>query len=303
MKNKITLDLNNLGVKEIKENEPLYRHTTYRVGGPALVYIDAVDLNDVVTTVNYAIKNNIKYFVLGYGSNVLISDKILQGIVISTRRLNSFEVNKNSVIAQCGVSLIALAYKTANLGLSGLEFSSGIPGCIGGAVFMNAGAYKHDMSTVVKKVLLLRGGKQEWVPIEELEFAYRKSILQSRRDWVVLAVEMELNNADPDKILKLIKERKNRREDAQPYNAYCAGSVFKNPSATVSSWQLVDDVNLRGYAINDAQVSLKHSNFIVNNDRASAQDVYDLIMLVRDVVYKEKKVLLNVEIELVNFDE
>lgn len=302
MKNKIVSDLKKLGVSDVKENEPLYKYTTYRVGGPALVFVNALSFNDVTKTIDYALDKNIKYLVLGNGSNVLIADRLFQGIVIIMRNLASFEINENRIYAMSGVNMIELAYKSAYQGLSGLEFSSGIPGCVGGAIFMNAGAYKHSYSEVVKRVLVYKDKKQQWLDKEEMEFSYRHSILQNHRDWIVLAVELELEYQDKNEILNLIETRKAKRRETQPYTSFSAGSVFKNPSDTLFSWQLIDEVGMRGYQINNAQVSLKHSNFIVNNDRASAQDIYDLIKLVHTRVKEKTNYDLKIEVELVNFD-
>lgn len=303
MQNKIVNDLKALDILDIKENEPLYKYTTYKVGGPALVFVSAHSFSDITKTIDYALENKIKYFVLGNGSNVLIADKFFNGIVINTRHLNSFEINNNEVYAMCGTNLIELAYKTAHLGLSGLEFSSGIPGCIGGAIFMNAGAYKKSFSDIVKRVLIYRNGKQEWLNNKEMEFSYRNSILQKHRDWIILAVELELKFQEKNKILELIEKRRDRRRETQPYASFSAGSVFKNPSDDLFSWQLIDQVGMRGYHINDAQVSLKHSNFIVNNDRASAQDIYDLITIVHKKIKEKTSYDLKIEVELVNFND
>lgn len=303
MQNKIVNDLKALDILDIKENEPLYKYTSYKVGGPALVFVSAHSFSDITKTIDYALENKIKYFVLGNGSNVLIADKFFNGIVINTRHLNSFEINNNEVYAMCGTNLIELAYKTAHLGLSGLEFSSGIPGCIGGAIFMNAGAYKKSFSDIVKRVLIYRNGKQEWLNNKEMEFSYRNSILQKHRDWIILAVELELEFQEKNKILELIEKRRDRRRETQPYASFSAGSVFKNPSDDLFSWQLIDQVGMRGYHINDAQVSLKHSNFIVNNDRASAQDIYDLITIVHKKIKEKTSYDLKIEVELVNFND
>ena len=303
MKNKIVEDLNKLNISNISENEPLYKHTTYRVGGPALVYVAANNFLDVTKTIDYALENNIKYFILGNGSNVLVSDKIFQGIIISTKKLNSYEISGNEVYVMCGVNLIALANIVAKEGLSGLEFASGIPGCIGGSIFMNAGAYKKDMASIIKRVLVYRNHQEDWLETSELAFDYRHSLLQNHRDWIVLAAELQLEYGDKDEIVNLMEQRKLRRQATQPYDASCAGSVFKNPSEILHSWELIDKAKLRGFNINDAQVSIKHSNFIINKDRASARDIYDLINYVQDKVYSNSGIKLKTEIELVNFDE
>lgn len=303
MENKIVLDLKALGIKNIIANEPLYKHTTYRVGGPALVYVEVVDLEEFKQVLDYVIKNEIKYFILGNGSNVLFSDKLFSGVLISTKLLNNYEISGTLVYALCGVNLITLAHNTANEGLSGLEFASGIPGFIGGAIFMNAGAYKKSMADIVKRILIYKDGKIEWISREEAMFSYRKSMFQKNRNMVILAAELQLESAEKEVILELIQKRRERRNQTQPYDAYSAGSVFKNPSNDLFSWQLIDQVCLRGYAINEAQVSLKHSNFIINNERASSQDIYDLIRYVQLKVFEKTGIELKVEQELINFDE
>lgn len=303
MENKIISDLKKMGIKNVKENEPLYKHTTYRVGGPALVFVEVIDLEEFKKVMDYVIENEIKYFILGNGSNVLFSDKLFSGVIISTKLLNNYEISGSIVYALCGVNLISLAHNVAFEGLSGLEFASGIPGFIGGSIFMNAGAYKKSMADVVKRILVYNNGTIEWINNEQAMFAYRKSIFQKDRHLIVLAAELELFFDDKESILELMQKRSERRNQTQPYDAYSAGSVFKNPSDDVFSWQLIDQVCLRGYAINDAQVSLKHSNFIINNERASSQDLYDLIKYVQFKVFEQTGVKLKIEQELVNFDE
>jgi UDP-N-acetylmuramate dehydrogenase len=216
--------------------------------------------------------------------------------------LNTFEISGQEIYAECGVSIIALAMISAKEGLSGLEFASGIPGLIGGAIFMNAGAYKKSMANVISEVLVYKDKEVVWLKSEELDFAYRHSIFMENRDWLILAVRLKLTQSQPEKIQSLIMKRKAKRMETQPYDAYSAGSVFKNPEHT-NSWQLIDKAGLRGYRINDAHVSIKHPNFIINADRASAKDIYSLINYVRDEVKALCDVTLKVEIELVNFDE
>lgn len=303
MKNKIIKDLKAKKIINILADEPLYKHTSYRVGGPALVYVEATNYYDITTTIDYALANQINYLILGNGSNVLISDKTFEGIVISTKNLDGFEISGNTVFAMCGTNLINLAMQTANQSLTGLEFASGIPGLIGGSIYMNAGAYKKDLASVVSRVLVYRDGEQVWMDKDELDFSYRHSIFQDKPSWVVLAVELNLAYGEKESILATIKQRRNRRMATQPYDAYSAGSVFKNPEDDVFSWQLIDEVGLRGYRINDAQISLKHSNFIINLDRASAQDIYNLINHTKAEVEKKFNITLKTEQELVNFNE
>jgi len=301
-KDKIINDLKVLGVEKVLRDEPLYKHTTYKVGGPGQVFVVAKTYFDIGTVIDYALKNNIKYFVLGAGSNVLFNDSAFKGIIVSTRLLNAYEISGNEVYAECGMSIIALSMLTAQEGLSGLEFASGIPGFIGGAIYMNAGAYKKDISSILKEVLVYRDGKMEWLKADTLDLSYRHSIFQEHRDWIIIAARFGLHPSQPEVIKELIQVRKVKRMETQPYDANSAGSVFKNPE-NHNSWELIDRAGLRGFRVNDAQVSLKHPNFIVNADRASAKDIYALIRKVQKDVEDKFGVHLKVEVELVNFDE
>lgn len=303
MKQQIVSDLKKLKILNIITDEPMYKHTTYRVGGPAAVFVIANNYQDITNTVDYAKKNNIDYFILGNGSNILVSDKPYNGIVISTTNLDAYEISGDKLFAMCGANLINLAFQTANQGLSGLEFASGIPGLFGGAIYMNAGAYKKDMAGIINKVLVYRDGEQVWLNKEELNFGYRHSIFKEHPDWVILGAELQLAYAQKQVILDVIANRRERRMNTQPYDSFNAGSVFKNPSEKQFSWQLIDEVGLRGYRINDAQISLKHSNFIINVDRASAQDIYELINYAQTEVKKKFNVELKIEQEFVNFNE
>jgi len=300
--NQVVEDLKALEIEKVLKNEPLYKHTTYKVGGPGQVFVIPKTYHELVSVIDYALKNNYKYFVLGAGSNVLFSDAAFEGIVISTRLLNTYEISGNEVYAECGVSVIALAMISANQGLSGFEFASGIPGFVGGAVYMNAGAYKKDIASILKEALIYRNGKVEWVDKDELNFSYRHSALHDHKDWILLAARFTLQQSEPEIIKTLIEKRKVKRMDSQPYDAYSAGSVFKNPPE-FHSWKLIDDAGMRGFRINDAHVSIKHPNFIVNADRASARDIYSLIRLVQSNVKEKFDIDLKVEVQLVNFDE
>ncbi|WP_296883191.1 UDP-N-acetylmuramate dehydrogenase, partial [Thomasclavelia sp.] len=206
------------------------------------------------------------------------------------------------VKAQSGVLMINLAYQAAKIGLSGFEFMGGIPGAIGGGIYMNAGAYKYDIASVVKSVTLLNEKHQVVTYTkEQMEFSYRHSICQDNRQLVVLEAEFELTSKDPNEIKAVLDKRKERRMATQPWNMPSAGSVFRNPEQK-AAWQYIDECGLRGYEIGGAQVSPKHSNFIVNNGYASAKDIYDLIMLVQDKVYEKFNVRLKREVELVNWE-
>lgn len=296
-------DLKKLDVGEMIEDEPMYKHTTYKVGGPARIYLMVKDIDSLIKTIEYCDENNVKHLVIGRGSNLLFSDREYDGIIISLNEcFDQVRVNGSTIVAQAGVSMISLAYQAAKIGLSGFEFMGGIPGTIGGGIYMNAGAYKYDLASVVKAVKLLNENHEVVTySKDEMEFAYRHSVCQDNKKLIVLEVEFELASKSPDEIKAVLDKRKERRMSTQPWNLPSAGSVFRNPDQK-AAWQYIDECGLRGYEIGGAQVSPKHSNFIVNNGYASAKDIYDLIMLVQERVYEKFNVKLKREVGLVNWE-
>lgn len=296
-------DLEKLDVGEMIEDEPMYKHTTYKVGGPARIYLKVKDVDSLIKTIKYCGKHRVKYLVIGRGSNLLFSDREYEGLIISLNEcFNEIKVNGSTMIAQAGVPMISLSYQAAKIGLSGFEFMGGIPGSIGGGIYMNAGAYKYDLASVVKTVTLLNE-KHEVVTFnnEQMDFSYRHSICQDNRKLIVLEVTFVLTAKSPDEIKAVLDKRKERRMSSQPWNMPSAGSVFRNPQDK-PAWQYIDECGLRGYEIGGAQVSPKHSNFIVNNGYASAKDIYDLIMLVQEKVNEKFGVKLRREVGLINWE-
>lgn len=296
-------DLEKLDVGEMIEDEPMYKHTTYKVGGPARIYLKVKDVDSLIKTIKYCGKHRVKYLVIGRGSNLLFSDREYEGLIISLNEcFNEIKVNGSTMIAQAGVPMISLSYQAAKIGLSGFEFMGGIPGSIGGGIYMNAGAYKYDLASVVKTVTLLNE-KHGVVTFnnEQMDFSYRHSICQDNRKLIVLEVTFELTAKSPDEIKAVLDKRKERRMSSQPWNMPSAGSVFRNPQDK-PAWQYIDECGLRGYEIGGAQVSPKHSNFIVNNGYASAKDIYDLIMLVQEKVNEKFGVKLRREVGLINWE-
>ena len=295
-------ELKQLDVGTVLKDEPLYKHTTYRVGGPAKLFIKVQNVDELIEVIKYCRKHRIQLFVIGRGSNLLFSDKSFEGIIISLEDMNQYHVNGSEVTAQCGVTMIKLAYDCAKIGLSGFEFMGGIPGNIGGGIFMNAGAYKSCLSEVVKSVKVL---DECLIVVElskdEMDFSYRHSIIQDHPKWIVLEATFVLENKSVEEINETLDKRKERRMSTQPWNKPSAGSVFRNPEGN-AAWKLIDDAKLRGYEIGGAQVSPKHSNFIVNNGYASAKDIYDLIFYVQKTVQEQSGVLLKPEVRFINWE-
>lgn len=295
-------DLVSMNIGKVIENEPMYKHTTYKVGGPAKIFVKANDIDSLIQTLNYCRDHDIKHMVIGNGSDLLFSDKEYDGIIISMKSFDDVKMNGSTIVAQAGVSMIALAYSSAKAGLSGFEFMGGIPGDMGGGIYMNAGAYKYCMADVFVSARVLDDDLNViTLSKEDMEFSYRHSVLQKHPNWIILDATFEMTAKDPGEIRKVLDKRKERRMSTQPWNFACAGSVFRNPEEK-PAWRYIDEAGLRGYEIGGAQVSPKHSNFIVNNGYASAKDILDLIRLVEKTVYEKCGVKLHKEVILVNWD-
>lgn len=300
--NQIIYDLVDLNIGEILENEPMYKHTTFKVGGPARIFVKLKDIESVKKAKKYTQDNNIKHMIIGKGSDLLFSDKEYEGVIFSLEGLNNISMNGIEVKAQAGVSLIHLSYQCARTGLSGFEFAGGIPGSVGGGVFMNAGAYKYCIADIFKEARILNEDN-EIITLnkEDMCFDYRTSILQKHPDWILLDATFTMTPKDPKEIIAVLNKRKEKRMSTQPWDFPSAGSVFRNPDEK-GAWKYIDECGLRGYEIGGAQVSPKHSNFIVNNGYASAMDILELILLVEKTVFDKFKIELRKEVILVNWE-
>jgi UDP-N-acetylmuramate dehydrogenase len=286
---------------ELKEDVSIKTLTSFRIGGIAKYVVYPNDLEGLKEILLIIADHNIPYKIWGMGSNILASDDYYYGIIIKLDKLlNKLEINDDSVVVGAGVSLIALAYKTCLLGYSGFEYATGIPGSVGGALYMNAGAYKHDTYEILKRVLILKNGEVVWLNKDEIQFSYRHTSFSEHKDWIILEAEFNLVKGTVSDIEKIVNDRKERRMKSQPLNLPSAGSVFRNPDS-ISAWQIIDEVGLRGKRIGGAMISDIHSNFIVNIDNAKAQDVLDLIELAKLLVKERTNIDLIPEIELFNW--
>ena len=286
---------------EIKHHVSLKKYTSLRVGGTVDAMIYPHDLNALLGLLKELHADALPFKIWGMGSNILASDDHYPGLIVKLDRcLKSVVFQGNKIFVQAGVSLIALAYLAADHALSGFEFASGIPGSVGGALFMNAGAYKHDMYECLEKILVYRNLRVEWIEKSEIEVKYRYTSFMNHRDWIILEAVFNCNDADKERILHTMDERRQRRIASQPLDLPSAGSVFRNPD-TMSAWSCIDAVGLRGHRIGGAMFSEKHSNFIVNVDEAKAQDVMDLICLAQTKANQIFNIKLNPEIEFFNW--
>ncbi|MDD6467169.1 MAG: UDP-N-acetylmuramate dehydrogenase [Erysipelotrichaceae bacterium] len=286
----------------VETNVSFQTMTTFRIGGNADYVFYPKDSLSLAEALRFIKKEQMDYKLIGKGSNLLCSDADYHGVIIRLdRTFVDFYYEDTTLVAKAGCSVIALAYDTMKQGLSGLEFASGIPGSVGGAVFMNAGAYKSSMKDIVKEVLVYKEDDFEWMKKEDCGFDYRTSVFQKHPDWIVLAVRFQLTKEDPKVIRELIESRRKRRMETQPLNYPSAGSIFRNPDGSFA-WKYIDELGLRGKVIGGAQISSKHSNFIVNVNHAKAKDVMELVDMVNQGMEKTYGFTLKMEVEKFNWE-
>ncbi len=292
---------NNIG--KIEENVPLSKYTTYKVGGIAKCIIYPKNIDKLVLLIKFIQKYHLNYKVLGNGSNLLFSDKEYDGVLIKLSDFNQLEIIDHKIIVGAGYSLMRLAAIATRRSLTGLEFAAGIPGTVGGAIYMNAGAYKSDMGYITSSVKVLTPDlKIITLTNQELDFHYRTSFLQKNKDYICLEVVLKLKQGKKSEIEKVIKDRKNRRVLTQPLEYPSAGSVFRNPEGYDPAGKLIEDLGLKGLKKGGAQVSEKHANFVVNTGTASATDVKELIEFIQKSVKEHYDIELKVEQEFVNWE-
>ncbi len=294
--------IKDLNIGKVEESISIAKHTTYRVGGTALGLVFPRNVACLVKLIRFLQLENISYKVIGNGSNLLFSDDFYDGILIQLSELDSIEFfGRNKVRVGAGYSLIKLCVMAAKKGYTGLEFASGIPGSVGGSVFMNAGAYKSDMGYVVERVKVLTPDlKIIYLENKEMNFHYRTSFLQRHPNYICLEVILQLHKGRRDAIEEVMRERRQRRIDSQPLEYPSAGSVFRNPEGNFAG-KLIEDVGLKGKRIGGAMISEKHANFIVNYDHATASDIKQLIDLAHEKVFKQYGISMKVEQEFVNW--
>ena len=292
-------EIKKLKVGEVLTNVNIKKYTTYHAGGIATCLVIPKDVDKLIVLLKYLKENNIKHKILGNGSNLIFSDSLYDGVLIKLDKLDKLEITGNKIVVGAGYNLIKLAIKTANLSLTGLEFASGIPGTIGGAVFMNAGAYNSDMGYFVKDVKVLTPSYEiKTLTNKEMDFHYRSSFLQKNRDYVCLEATLLLRHGKKETILEVIRDRKERRIQSQPLEYPSAGSTFKRPTGYFAG-KLIQDAGLKGYSIGGAAVSEKHSGFVINKGNATAKDITDLIKHIQDEVKKQFGVDLHTEVRII----
>lgn len=299
----VVLKIEKANLGRVDKNVSLSKYTTYRVGGVAKAFVYPKNVSSLITLLKILNMNNIKYKILGNGSNLLFSDDDFDGIIIKLDEFNDVSfLSNNRIRVGAGFSLMKLSLMAAKKGLAGLEFAAGIPGTIGGAIFMNAGAYKSDMGYVVQQVKVLTPDFRV-ITLEnrEMDFHYRTSYLQKNPKYICLEVVLKLAKGEREVIEEVIKERRNRRMESQPLEYPSAGSVFRNPEGYYAG-QLIEELGYKGHRNGGAMVSSKHANFIINYDHATGREIRDLILEVHDKVLEKHGIDMKIEQEFVNWE-
>ncbi len=280
-------------------DEPMKNHTSFRIGGEAQCFISIQNIEQLQGAVVFCKQNNIPYMIMGNGSNMLVSDEGIKGVVIQiSKNFSDCEISGESVYAQSGILLSALASKLLKAELSGFEELSGIPGTLGGAIFMNAGAYGGEIKNVVRTIDYIDNtGKLQTMSAEAAEFGYRSSVFQ-KNGCIILGASLKLKKGSADEIKQKMNEYTRLRNEKQPVDMPSAGSTFKRPQGYFAG-KLIQDCNLMGVSIGGAQVSEKHAGFVINKGGATANDVMALIEHIQKTVYEKFGVKLEPEVKII----
>lgn len=287
-----------LGSENVLENELMKNYTSFKVGGPVDILTTPENYEQVVYIIKECRKNNIPYFILGNGSNLLVRDGGLRGVVIKLTKLNKINTDAERITAQSGTCLVNICMEALRNNLTGLEFACGIPGSIGGAITMNAGAYNGEISQVIESALVIDNDNNIIkLDKEGLELGYRMSAI-IKYHYIVLEATFKLQSGIYDKIKTRMDDLTRRRKERQPLEFASAGSTFKRPDGYFAA-KLIEDSGLKGIHVGDAEVSMKHSGFIVNKGNATASDILELIDQVTEKVKENFQVELSTEVRIV----
>ena len=281
---------------ELLENENMSRHTSFKIGGAADIYLCPQSADELKTVLSVARAENIPLTIIGNGSNLLVSDDGIKGAVISTIKCNKIKMlDENTIYADAGASLTAVCLAAKDAGLTGLEFAYGIPGSIGGALFMNAGAYGGEMKDITESAeSITLDGELISRKAEDMKLGYRQSIYRENGE-IITGVTLRLKKGDKKEILDRMNELMNKRKTSQPLNYPSAGSTFKRPVGGFAA-ALIDECGLKGTNVGGAEVSKKHAGFIINKGNATASDVLILIEKIKETVFSKKKIMLEPEV-------
>lgn len=285
---------------ELLKNESLKKYNTYKIGGYSKYVIKPYDVSNLKKLLKYLKENNIKYIILGKGSNIILPDEDYNGVIILLDKINNIEIENNIVTSYAGVTLNKLITDTINNNLCGLENLYGIPGTLGGAIIGNAGCNGSTISDNLISVTYLENNELKEISKENCDFKYRNSIFKGDKNKIVISAKFKLNNGNKEELISIIKEKLIKRKNSQPLEYPNAGSVFKNPENDYAG-RLIESVGLKGFNIGGAFISDKHANFIINKNNATKKDIVDLINLIQDKIEKNYNIKLELEQEIIKF--
>lgn len=289
---------------EVTEHASLKNYNTYRIDGTAKMLIQPNNIDDLASTLKILKENNIKYYILGNGSNIVINDREYDGAVIKMDKLNGLEVypDLETAYAEAGVLLPKLVVEVTDKGLTGLEFAAGIPGTVGGSIYGNAGAYNACLLDYVRTITVLdENFNIKVLNNEDITYGYRTTSFKENKQYIIVAAKFYVTKGDKENSLEVIANRRQRRIESQPLEYPSAGSVFRNPEGDFAG-RLIESCNLKGYKIGGAEVSEKHANFVINKENATGKDVHDLIMYIHDTVKNTTDVDLKIEQEFIDWE-
>ena len=299
---KLLEKLRKLDIGKILTDVSLKNYTTYKVGGICKIMVFPKNIDSLVILIKKLKEEKIKFMVLGKGSNTLFSDKVYDGIIIKLDELNHIDIHDTRIVAGAGANMMKVCREAIRASLAGLEFAAGIPGSVGGCIYMNAGAYNSDMGYVVSRVKVLTPKMTVITMVNrELDFHYRSSFFQKHKDYIVLEATFNLKKGKRELLEEVVNDRKRRRMETQPLEYPSAGSVFRNPPDMYSG-KLIEDLGYKGLCKGGAKVSEKHANFIINYDNATASDIKELIDFIKEEVKDKYNVDLHVEQEFINWE-
>lgn len=288
---------------DIEEHASLKNLNTYHIDGSVRYLISPYSVNDLVNVLKTLNENNIRYFILGNGSNIVLQDEEYNGAFIKMNYINGIEIHPklNLTYAEAGAMLPKLVQESINNSLMGLEFAAGIPGTVGGSIYGNAGAYNACILDYIISVTVLDENLEvKVIEHENISYSYRNTMFKEEKKYIILGAKFFLKEGDKENSKEIIEDRRNRRISSQPLEFPSAGSVFRNPEGDYAG-RLIESCNLKGYKIGGAEVSEKHANFIINSNNATGKDIQDLINYVHDTVLSKTKVDLHIEQEFVDW--
>lgn len=284
----------------VLENVSLKDYNTYKIGGIAKYVVKPYNVENLISLIEFLKDENLKYIVLGKGSNVILPDEDFDGVVVLLDNLNSYDINNNVVDVEAGIPLGKFIMYIINSNLGGLENLCGIPGTLGGAIVGNAGCYGSQISDYLISVTYLEDGIIKTLLKEDCKFGYRDSVFKKDKNKIILKCKFNLLESDKEEMLVIVRENTLKRKNSQPLEYPNAGSVFRNPEG-VSAGKLIEDLGLKDYNINGAYISNKHANFIINKGNATSEDIINLIEYVKGKVDKAHGIKLILEQEIVKY--